>query len=165
SRQRSAVIGDFLRESRIRDWFGPGRRGFESSLLDYPSFVLVQCAYSCLPRTRSADRAYAVSNIFTRNCDFGASSPEAKRTSSDAAMLIKPIDYFLVAWFVLAAASTLYLAWDQFRHNPEPLVMKWGFILVTLYMGPFGLLLYVLADKEPRPGEHEQFIAPLWKQG
>src|SRR5216684_4538560 len=32
-------------------------------------------------------------------------------------------------------------------------------------MGPFGLLLYVLADKEPRPGEHERFIAPLWKQG
>jgi FtsP/CotA-like multicopper oxidase with cupredoxin domain len=44
-------------------------------------------------------------------------------------------------------------------------VMKWGFILVTLYMGPFGLLLYVLADKEPRPGEHEKFTSPLWKQG
>jgi hypothetical protein len=43
--------------------------------------------------------------------------------------------------------------------------MKWGFILVTLYMGPIGLLLYVLADKEPRPGEHEAFTAPLWKQG
>jgi hypothetical protein len=26
-------------------------------------------------------------------------------------------------------------------------------------------LLYVLADKELRPGEHEKFIAPLWKQG
>ena len=37
--------------------------------------------------------------------------------------------------------------------NPELAVMKWGFILVTLYMGPLGLLLYVLADKEPRPGE------------
>ena len=43
--------------------------------------------------------------------------------------------------------------------------MKWGFILVTLYMGPLGALLYVLADKEPRPGEHENFIKPLWKQG
>jgi hypothetical protein len=29
--------------------------------------------------------------------------------------------------------------------------MKWGFILVTLYTGPIGLLLYVLADKEPQP--------------
>ncbi len=26
-------------------------------------------------------------------------------------------------------------------------------------------MLYVLADKEPRPGTHEQFIKPLWKQG
>ncbi len=80
-------------------------------------------------------------------------------------MLIQPIDYFLVAWFALALASALYVGWDQYRNNPEPTVMKWGFILVTLYMGPLGLLLYVLADKEPRPGEHETFIQPLWKQG
>ena len=80
-------------------------------------------------------------------------------------MLLQPVDYFLVVWFVLAAASTLYVGIDQYRNNPEPVVMKWGFILVTLYMGPLGLLLYVLADKEPRPGEHEDFTKPLWKQG
>ena len=80
-------------------------------------------------------------------------------------MIIQPIDYLLVAWFLLAAVSTAYVAWDQFRNNPEPTVMKWGFILVTLYMGPLGLLLYVLADKEPRPGTHERFTAALWKQG
>jgi FtsP/CotA-like multicopper oxidase with cupredoxin domain len=80
-------------------------------------------------------------------------------------MLIQPIDYFLVAWFILVAISTAWVAFDQFRNNPEPAVMKWGFILVTLYLGPIGALLYVLADKEPRPGEHEEFIRPLWKQG
>jgi FtsP/CotA-like multicopper oxidase with cupredoxin domain len=81
------------------------------------------------------------------------------------AMLVQPIDHFLIVWFVLAALSTAYVAWDQLRNNPEPVVMKWGFILVTLYTGPIGLLLYVMADKEPRPGEHEAFIKPLWKQG
>src|SRR5438093_8337129 len=80
-------------------------------------------------------------------------------------MFIQPIDYFLVAWFTCGAACTVYVGWDEHRNNPEPAVMKWAFILVTLYMGPIGLLLYVLADKEPRPGEHEQFIQPLWKQG
>lgn len=80
-------------------------------------------------------------------------------------MFARPIDYFLAVWFVLAALSTAYVAWDQFRNNPEPVVMKWGFILVTLYTGPLGLLLYVMADKEPAPGEHEEFIKPLWKQG
>src|SRR5262249_40201766 len=63
------------------------------------------------------------------------------------------------------ARCTAYVAWDQFRGNPEPTVMKWGFVLVTLYMGPIGLLIYVLADKEPRPGTHEEFVSPLSKQG
>lgn len=80
-------------------------------------------------------------------------------------MFVQPVDYFLAVWFVLAGLSTAYVVWDQFRNNPEPVVMKWGFILVTLYMGPLGLLIYVLADKEPRPGEHEAFTKPLWKQG
>ena len=80
-------------------------------------------------------------------------------------MLVQPIDIFLNIWLILAALSAAYVAWDQFTGNPEPTVMKWGFVLVTLYMGPIGLLLYVMADKEPVPGEHEQFIKPLWKQG
>jgi hypothetical protein len=80
-------------------------------------------------------------------------------------MLIRPFDIFVLAWLVVAALSAVYVAWDQFRGNPEPAVMKWGFVLVTLYMGPIGLLLYVMADKEPSPGTHEEFIKPLWKQG
>ena len=56
-------------------------------------------------------------------------------------MIIQPIDWFLVVWFTLAIASTAYVAYDQFRQNPEPAVMKWVFVLVCLYMGPFGLLL------------------------
>lgn len=80
-------------------------------------------------------------------------------------MLIRPIDIFVHAWLVVAILSAAYVAWDQFRGNPEPAVMKWGFVLVTLYMGPIGLLLYVMADKEPSPGTHEEFIKPLWKQG
>src|SRR3977135_4117551 len=80
-------------------------------------------------------------------------------------MLIEPIDIFVDTWLAVAAFSAAYVAWDQFRGNPEPAVMKWGFVLVTLYMGPIGLLLYVMADKEPAPGTHEEFIKPLWKQG
>ena len=42
--------------------------------------------------------------------------------------------------------------------------MKWGWVLVTLYIGPIGAALYVLSCKEPSPGTHEVFVAPLWKQ-
>lgn len=80
-------------------------------------------------------------------------------------MLIQPIDIFVYAWLIVAVLSAAYVALDQFNGNPEPAVMKWGFVLTTLYMGPIGLLLYVMADKEPQPGGHEDFIKPLWKQG
>ena len=39
-------------------------------------------------------------------------------------MIIQPIDYFLVAWLALALASSAYVAYDQFAHNPEVRVMK-----------------------------------------
>jgi hypothetical protein len=75
-------------------------------------------------------------------------------------------DWILYAWFAVAALSTAYVAWDNFaRKNPEETVMRWGWVLITLYMGPIGAVLYVLTDKEPAPGTHEQFIRPLWKQG
>ena len=36
-------------------------------------------------------------------------------------------DWILYAWFALAAASTAYVAWDNFvRKNPEETVMKWA---------------------------------------
>jgi manganese oxidase len=75
-------------------------------------------------------------------------------------MFVQPIDYFVTGWLLLALACALYIAFDQYRNNPEPVVMKWGFVLVTLYMGPLGLLLYVLADKEPRPGDVAAGFAP-----
>jgi hypothetical protein len=80
-------------------------------------------------------------------------------------VFIQPIDYALAVWFALAALSTAYVTYDQWRNNPEPNVMRAGFALVTLYMGSLGLLLYVLADKEPKPGTHEKFVQPIWKQG
>ncbi len=80
-------------------------------------------------------------------------------------MLIQPLDYALLVWFALAGLSAAYVAYDQWRNNPEPSVMRAAFVLVTLYMGPLGFLIYVLADKEPKPGTHEEFVRPLWKQG
>lgn len=78
---------------------------------------------------------------------------------------LQPIDPFVLGWLALCMLCAVYVAYDQFAHNPEPTVMRWAFILTTLYMGPFGLLLYVMADKEPSPGTHEAFTRPLWKQG
>ncbi|HKU68551.1 MAG TPA: DUF4396 domain-containing protein [Candidatus Baltobacteraceae bacterium] len=72
--------------------------------------------------------------------------------------------WLLWSWVAATAVSVAYVAWDAWKYNPEVPVMKWAFVLVTLYTGPFGLALYILSCKEPYPGTHEEFIKPLWKQ-
>ena len=62
------------------------------------------------------------------------------------------IDVLLLGWFLLVLISVSYVAWDAFRKLPEPGVIKWAWVLTTLYLGPVGAAFYVLADKEPRPG-------------
>jgi hypothetical protein len=77
----------------------------------------------------------------------------------------RAIDVGLLTWFALTIPSVAYVAWDAFTNTPQPVIMKWGWILMTLYSGPAGAALYVLSCQEPAPGEHERFVAPLWKQG
>jgi hypothetical protein len=74
------------------------------------------------------------------------------------------VDAVLIFWFILTGLSTAYVARDAFAKDPELTVMKWGWTLVTLYTGPIGAALDVLSCKEPRPGEHQEFITPPWKQ-
>src|SRR5437867_1855235 len=75
------------------------------------------------------------------------------------------IDLLLLVWFTLTALSVSYVAYDAITNNPELTVMKWGWVLVTLYLGLIGLFLYILSCQEPAPGTHEEFVKPLWKQG
>jgi hypothetical protein len=69
----------------------------------------------------------------------------------------------MLLWFLLTAASVLFVAID-IRNTPESPVLKWGFILLTLYTGPVGAFLYVLGCREPLPGLHEQYVAARWRQ-
>jgi manganese oxidase len=74
------------------------------------------------------------------------------------------IDVILLAWFLLVLLSVIFVASDAFSNLPEPGVIKWAWVLTTLYLGPVGAIFYVLVDKEPRPGDHERFTQPMWKQ-
>lgn len=66
-------------------------------------------------------------------------------------------------WFVLTALSTVFVAVD-IRSTPESPVLKWAFVLISAYTGPFGAFLYVLGCREPLPGLHEAYVAARWRQ-
>lgn len=73
------------------------------------------------------------------------------------------LDGVMLLWFLLTALSLLFVAVD-IRTTPESTVLKWGFILLTAYTGPFGAFLYVLGCREPLPGLHERYVATRWRQ-
>lgn len=70
----------------------------------------------------------------------------------------------ITVWFSLTALSALFVTYDLLTNTPAMGVMKLGWVLVVLYTGPVGLFIYLLSCREPLPGTHELFIAPLWKQ-
>ncbi|HEU0154719.1 MAG TPA: DUF4396 domain-containing protein [Stellaceae bacterium] len=73
------------------------------------------------------------------------------------------LDGVMLLWFVLAALALLFVAVD-IRTTPESPVLKWGFVLVTAYIGVFGAFLYVLGCREPLPGLHERYVEARWRQ-
>ena len=69
----------------------------------------------------------------------------------------------MTLWFIQAILFAGFVALDS-RATPESPVLKWGFIIVTLYSGPVGLVLWLLACREPLPGTHERYVAARWRQ-
>ena len=86
------------------------------------------------------------------------------REGLDRFMRPESLDLALTVWFVLTGVSVAFIAWDLFTRTPEMKVMKWGWLLVALYTGPVALAVYWFSCREPSPGTHEAFVAPLWKQ-
>ena len=73
------------------------------------------------------------------------------------------LDGIMVLWFVEVAASVVFVAIDILR-TPESPVLKWGFVVVVLFTGPIGLVLYVLSCREPLPGLHADYVRARWRQ-
>jgi hypothetical protein len=69
----------------------------------------------------------------------------------------------MLLWFILTAASVLFVVID-IQTTPESPLLKWGFVLLTLYTGPIGSFLYVLGCREPLPNTHEQYVSATWRQ-
>jgi hypothetical protein len=73
------------------------------------------------------------------------------------------LDGIMLLWFAEVVASFVFVASDIVR-TPESPVLKWGFVIVTLFTGPIGLVLYILSCREPLPGLHAQYVRARWRQ-
>ncbi len=70
----------------------------------------------------------------------------------------------LLLWYLLTLGSLILVIWDLFGNTPVMGVMKLAWILIVLYTGPVGLVVYLLSCREPIKGTHEQYIQAHWKQ-
>lgn len=68
-----------------------------------------------------------------------------------------------ILWWVLSALSVAFVVAD-WRQAPLDFTMHAGFVLVTAFLGPLGLVLYLLTAREPLPGTHRRYIGARWKQ-
>jgi len=66
-------------------------------------------------------------------------------------------------WFGLTAVSLVFVAFD-IRRTPAHPVLKWAFVILTLFTGPFGAFFYVLGCREPLRNTHEDYVAARWRQ-
>lgn len=69
----------------------------------------------------------------------------------------------MALWFAQAILFAAFVAADS-PWTPESPVLKWGFIIVTLYSGPIGLTLWLLTCREPLLGLHERYVIARWRQ-
>jgi hypothetical protein len=79
------------------------------------------------------------------------------------------IDVVLWVWFAHTALAVAYVAQDQFKGGPEEksLAMKtmsWGWVLLTLYTGPFGFIVYWFLHRASALETPEQSQPSLWQQ-
>ncbi len=73
------------------------------------------------------------------------------------------LDGIMLLWFILTGISVIFVVIDVWR-TPEVTALRWGFIVLTVFAGPVAAFFYVLSCREPLPGTHEQYVAPIWKQ-
>lgn len=70
----------------------------------------------------------------------------------------------MLVWFVLAIASVIFVVWDSITNAPTSWVQRLAWILVVVYAGIVGLVLYLLTCRRPFPGAHDAFTRATWKQ-
>jgi len=69
----------------------------------------------------------------------------------------------IALWFILTGLSVAFVAVD-IRSTPAHPVIKWSFVILALFTGPFAAFFYVLGCREPLRGTHEQYVAARWRQ-
>lgn len=69
----------------------------------------------------------------------------------------------MTVWFALTALSLAFVTLD-IRHTPAHPVLKWAFVILTVFTGPLGAFFYVLGCREPLKATHEAYVAAQWRQ-
>jgi len=69
----------------------------------------------------------------------------------------------VTAWFSLVALSLTFVAFDV-RRTPAHPVLKWAFVILAAFTGPFAALAYALGCRQPLKATHEDFVAARWRQ-
>ncbi len=75
------------------------------------------------------------------------------------------MDILLSLWFASAILAAIWAAYDMITTQPRMMpIIRIAWVLVILYLGVIGLLLYHYSCRVPPSGDHDEFVAPMWKR-
>jgi hypothetical protein len=74
------------------------------------------------------------------------------------------LDGVMLLWWIFTVPSLLFVAIDVWRTTPAATVLKWAFVILTVFTGPIGAFFYVLGCREPLRGTHEEYVSVRWRQ-
>ncbi len=61
----------------------------------------------------------------------------------------------MLVWFVLTGIFSVAFISVDIRGTPAHPVIKWAFVILALFAGPFAAFFYVLGCREPLTGTHD----------
>lgn len=72
---------------------------------------------------------------------------------------------FLSIWFISAILAAIWAVYDMITNQPRitPLI-KIAWVLIVLYLGVVGLILYIYSCRAPSGVDHDVYVAPIWKR-
>jgi hypothetical protein len=90
--------------------------------------------------------------------------PKGIHALPETRQLLLVFDRVLLVWVILTAAALAFLIYDQVRGTPATWAMRLVWLVAVVFLGPLGLLAYVLSHQQPGRAPDPRAAMTNWRR-